>query len=98
MSVTDLKGTQHIISDEGVSALNQIGKMTVSEYLHEKHGGRIRIPIKVSPDDTLSIAVDNMVLNQIHRVWVVDNNSHGVGVVSLTDVIKIAFNEELKDI
>ena len=48
-------------------------------------------------ESTLSEVIDKAVANHVHRVWVVDQEGLLVGVVSLTDVIRVIRQSMLAD-
>jgi CBS domain-containing protein len=82
ISITDLSGT--------VSAVvANIHEMTVLDYLFYRHGS-IRPPIFLSSTDTLGHAVENILSNHIHRVWISHDN--GIGVLSCTDIIAAIYH------
>jgi CBS domain-containing protein len=51
-------------------------------------------PITVQPNDTLEAVMKTIVENKIHRVYLVDDNSKPVGVISLGDIIAALFGKQ----
>jgi CBS domain-containing protein len=68
--------------------------MSIEEYLIEKYPQSLR-PIVVRGDSTFADTIKSMVENRVHRVWVVDGEYKPMGVVSLTDIFKLAMLPEL---
>lgn len=63
--------------------------LTTGDFL-KKHRGQLKQTLVVaSPHEPLFSVVDKLLLTGVHRVWVVDANGKPIGVVSLTDIIKI---------
>lgn len=87
LSLRDLKGIQH----DGrvfwrlfqpVSTFLQ----QVSEQFHAKHGRPMEL-VSVLPTESLGVAIERMTHNHVHRIWVVDQSQHAVGVLSIKDVL-----------
>jgi len=53
----------------------------VSEFIHNK-------PVVVRPDDTLAHAIEKCVDNEVHRLFVVNDDHEPIGVLSLTDILR----------
>jgi len=52
--------------------------------------GKDRWPVfDVRKDTTLGLAIGKLLATKAHRVWVTDENHHTIGVVSMTDVIRV---------
>jgi len=45
-------------------------------------------PVVVAPTASLGTVVQTLVEKKVHRVWVVDENRHPVGIVSITDIMR----------
>ncbi len=116
LSATDFRGVQRVIHEttRSLIAVNQLGRMTVREFLNARYGHHLLPPITMRPEDPISVALEKMVLSHVHRVWItvaereVDasaDSSEGmarsrrcvpVGVVTMTDVIRAAYNAETR--
>jgi len=46
-------------------------------------------PVALPPDATLGEAISALQTDMVHRLWVVGENNEPVGVVALTDIIRI---------
>ena len=51
-------------------------------------------PVVVRGETTLLSAVTTLVENQLHRVYIIDDNYRPVGVLALSDVIRLVMNFE----
>ncbi|KAI8874506.1 hypothetical protein K501DRAFT_5479 [Backusella circina FSU 941] len=52
--------------------------------------GQDRLPVfDVRPDTSLGFTIAKLLATKAHRVWVTDDRYQAVGVVSLTDVIRV---------
>nr|ACF24554.1 putative SNF4 kinase-activating protein [Gymnochlora stellata] len=49
--------------------------------------GEMRKPVVVSPETSFVDALDKLISESVHRVWIVDKDSKPIGVFSLSDVI-----------
>jgi len=47
------------------------------------------VPITIKPSHTLTYVVDLLTEHSLHHIWVADDESHPIGIVSLTDVLKM---------
>jgi CBS domain-containing protein len=61
-------------------------------YTQKLNVGKSLAPITVSRDETVKNALELLTRHRIHRVWAVDGDSKLCGVLSLSDVIRIAAN------
>jgi len=57
-------------------------KLPVKEFL-----GSFKEPVVAKKSETVETVVKKMIDNQVHRVWLVNDENKPVGVVSLTDII-----------
>jgi CBS domain-containing protein len=46
-------------------------------------------PIVCTPDATLGEVIQRVVAEKVHRMYVVDENSHPLGVITLTDILHL---------
>jgi len=69
--------------------------VSTTEFLSRTHGGKSRKPVVCSYRDNLKKAVDSIVNEKVHRVWIVDGNLKPVGVVSMTDICLYFYNNLL---
>jgi len=60
----------------------------VKEFLLTLHGS-IRPPLTISLESTLDQAMELLVNEEVHRLWIVNDNETPVGCFSLTDVIRV---------
>ncbi|OBZ85115.1 Protein SDS23, partial [Choanephora cucurbitarum] len=52
--------------------------------------GQDRLPVfDVRKDASLGFTIAKLLATKAHRVWVVDDHQHAIGVVSLTDIIRV---------
>jgi len=61
----------------------------VLEFVTLRRGKYDDQSISATVDETLTSVVDKLLIYRIHRIWVVDGKGKPIGVVSLTDVIKL---------
>jgi len=84
LSASDLVG----ITSENIILLS----LSVHNYLIYE-GRQMRPAVTVKATDTLEMVFLKIVAYKIHRVYVVDDNNTPIGVISLTDVIKLCVEE-----
>jgi len=84
LSAHDLVG----ITNENISLLN----LSIQHYLIYE-GKHMRPAVTVKPKDTLEMVFLKIVAYRIHRVYVVDDNQNPIGVISLTDLIRLSLVE-----
>uniref|UniRef100_A0A6B2LFH8 CBS domain-containing protein n=1 Tax=Arcella intermedia TaxID=1963864 RepID=A0A6B2LFH8_9EUKA len=60
----------------------------VMDFLRSIHGF-VRDPIAITMNTTLDQAINHFVSAGVHRLWITNDNGEVIGVLSLTDVIKI---------
>jgi len=63
----------------------------VVEYLHKKYP-HPRPLVTVTAKSTLKEVLEKQILGKVHRVWIIDAHNHPIGVVTMTDAIRIIFN------
>ncbi|XP_014500534.2 SNF1-related protein kinase regulatory subunit gamma-like PV42a [Vigna radiata var. radiata] len=102
-SATDLRGC-HITSLKswlGISALAFTEEVQSSPLYSESdmqnRGSSRRELVTCYVESPLSEVIEKAVTNHVHRVWVVDQEGLLVGVVSLTDVIRVIRHSLLSD-
>lgn len=83
VSASDLRGTSSAIAAN-------IYPMTVLDFLFAKHG-KIVEPIVLNAQQTVGHAVQTMLSNRIHRVWVLSSEKK-LTVISYTDVMRIMYH------
>jgi len=47
------------------------------------------VPTTIRPDDSLTKVVELLVLHSLHHIWIADEEGRPIGIVSLTDVMKM---------
>jgi len=57
------------------------------EYLYIYKGPTARRSVTCTEEDTLNDAITKLVINRIHRVWIVNDLHEPIGVLTLSDVI-----------
>jgi len=60
----------------------------VKQFLESMHGS-IRDPLTTTLDSTLDQALSLIVTEGVHRLWIVDAQKEVIGILSLTDIIKL---------
>jgi 5'-AMP-activated protein kinase, regulatory gamma subunit len=56
---------------------------------------RARSPVSTTSECTLRSLINTMLIQRVHRVWVVDDARKPIGVVSMTDVVRAVYNENM---
>jgi CBS domain-containing protein len=77
LSASDLRG----LTDETLNTLRQ----PVNQFIHNTGQKNL---VCCSPEEKLDMAMNKLVENKVHRLWVTDEQNKPVGVLSLTDVIR----------
>lgn len=105
LSVTDLLGVAKDLSDE-LNALSEAGgidhealveKLERADLLTEPvQAWMSPDPIEIGVDSTIQHAARLVLQNRVHRLVVLDDQKHLVGVVSTMDLLA-AFSEEARD-
>lgn len=67
--------------------------LNVLDFLR-KYSPRSVKPITVSKQCILRTVIAKLLQNRLHRIWVVDGDHKPTGVISMTDVIRVATKEE----
>jgi len=62
-------------------------------FLKTIHNNTIPQPLTITVDDTLASAVQKIISNNDHRLWIVDANNKLTGVLTLTDVCRAIFTK-----
>eukprot|EP01123_Difflugia_compressa_P007610 TRINITY_DN2069_c1_g1_i1.p1 TRINITY_DN2069_c1_g1~~TRINITY_DN2069_c1_g1_i1.p1 ORF type:complete len:315 (-),score=54.57 TRINITY_DN2069_c1_g1_i1:172-1053(-) len=62
--------------------------LPVRQFLECIHGS-LRDPITISLNDTLARAMELLVTQEVHRLWIVNEKNEPIGCISLTDVIRV---------
>lgn len=77
LSASDLRG----LTDETLNTLRQ----PVNQFVHNTGQKTL---VCCSPEEKLDMAINKLVENKVHRLWVTDEQNKPVGILSLTDVIR----------
>jgi CBS domain-containing protein len=77
LSASDLRGLEAVT----LTDLN----LQVVTFL-EKHAPASMRPVSAGPETTLREAIQLLLRNGMHRLWIVDAQSRPIGVVSMTDI------------
>ncbi|KAI8981686.1 hypothetical protein BDF20DRAFT_420170 [Mycotypha africana] len=89
ISLTDVK---HVIKSYGHQLLWKTCFQFVSLVRSEQgiNDGQDRLPVfDVRLDTTLGYTVAKLLATKSHRVWVIDERERAIGVVSLTDIMRV---------
>jgi len=98
LAVVDSKGilTANIsISDLKALDGDNIGNimLKVKAFLTSAHGEKPAVPIVCKPMDNLEQILPKILIAKVHRVWLTNSAEEPIGVVSLTDIIKLLTTE-----
>lgn len=63
-------------------------ELPVIEFL-QRHENRALVPITCMEDDSLSVLLSRMVKHRLHRIYIADGRGAPVGVVTMTDILRI---------
>jgi CBS domain-containing protein len=63
--------------------------LPVKNFLEKRRGEFKQTLVTVFPHQRLFDVVDTILMTGVHRVWVVDNQYRPMGVISLTDIMKV---------
>lgn len=85
-SAVDVEGM--ISSDGAMSRLT----MSVIDYLREL-SPRSLSPVCMTANSTLQQCLETMAAQRVHRVWVTNQGGEPIGVVSFTDIFKLAASQ-----
>jgi len=89
LSASDVRG----LTPDNVNLVLQ----PVLEFLSKKYPNP-RPPVTLSRNDTLKEVMEKIIMGKVHRVWIVDANNRPIGVVTLSDVIRIVFEALKKEL
>jgi len=81
VSASDLRGIH-------VQKLIPLLGLNVMQFIKEVTGSSFGNQITVTPKDTLLNCMEKILKAEVHRAWVIDEDEHLLGVVTLTDIIK----------
>jgi CBS domain-containing protein len=81
LSTSDLKG----LKPETLEWLQQ----PVLLFLSKVHGDRVPEPIVVHSAVSVQQIMEKMVNFKTHRVWVVDGRDQPIGVITMTDIVRV---------
>lgn len=70
--------------------------LPVLEYLKNQNNGQVPEVVKVKVEDSLQSLLETVAAKNIHRVFVVDNSDHLIGVITLTDIIEFFWNTTME--
>jgi len=86
LSGSDLRGLSH---DKVTNVM-----LPVAEFLKLQHQTST-VPVTCKSTDTIKSVVERLVAEKVHRVWMVDENQHPKGVISLSDIALYVFTQTL---
>jgi len=84
-SASDLVG----LTEENFGWIN----LPVKEYLNRIHQGKPKPPVTCTVDDKLEFLLLKFSVHKVHRVYLVNENLHPIGVVTLTDLMNFFLPE-----
>jgi len=85
LSASDLRGLT-------VDRLKLV-KLPVLEFLKQISGdGKVPGVVCCTLEETLKDAISKVIEQRLHQVWIVDDSGKSIGVVSLTQIIKLFFS------
>jgi CBS-domain-containing membrane protein len=87
LSQSDLRGL--------TSNLIQRVRMPVLDFLKEAHQGAVPPVVGINEETPLCDVMTKMLESKVHRVWILDSNNKPTGVISMTDVIRLFYNNEI---
>jgi CBS domain-containing protein len=85
LSASDIRGLS--TADAGSLAL------PIMDFLMQRKA-KLRPPVTVTPSTPFEVVLSKLALYRIHRVWIVDEKEHPIGVVSLTNVARLLVGQE----
>jgi len=68
---------------------------SVEDFLSEYSPASMQ-PVCCRRDTTFEVAIKEMISSGVHRLWVVNDDYHPIGVVSMTDILRCVANYEYK--
>eukprot|EP01130_Rhizamoeba_saxonica_P013148 TRINITY_DN5575_c0_g1_i2.p1 TRINITY_DN5575_c0_g1~~TRINITY_DN5575_c0_g1_i2.p1 ORF type:complete len:341 (-),score=59.39 TRINITY_DN5575_c0_g1_i2:51-1073(-) len=84
-SASDIKGAVTTDDDDGAEPLGAI-LLPVSSFL--KQGGMtLPVPMACKEDSTFDFVILKLASSRLHRIWVMDDSDHPIGLISLTDIM-----------
>lgn len=88
LSISDFSGQNYLTLVANVD-------VEVFRYVLLRHDKCLPEPITLTPHQPLGLAMETMIKNKIHRVWIVSAETKKIcGVVSCTDVLRKFYHEE----
>jgi len=85
LSASEIRGLDH----KNFDAL----LLPITEFMHKMKlipsAFSLRPPLTCLPTTTLETAIFRLATYRVHRLWIVDEQGRPVGVLSLTDIMKL---------
>jgi CBS domain-containing protein len=87
LSGSDLRGLSH---DKVTNVM-----LPVMEFLKgQRQGGQQ--PVTCKNTDTVQSVIQKLVSEKVHRIWMIDDAHHPIGVISLSDIALYVFTQTLE--
>jgi CBS-domain-containing membrane protein len=87
LSASDLRGLN---AQKLPSIIRYVGNFLVAQH------GYVKMPLTVTPQNTLEDVITILLEKRVHRVWIVDESRKPTGVITMTDVLMFAFKQSSK--
>ena len=89
-AVPILDGQQHIVCDISESDIKGLDMETLNR-LGQPLRDYLKAPknVKIGFDAHVSDAIAQMIESKVHHLWLVDDDNHAAGVVTMTDIISL---------
>jgi CBS domain-containing protein len=68
--------------------LDMIKELTIEQFICRRHGN-IRTPITALKNETFWVVLHRLIDSNIHRLWIVDQENHLYGLITLTDIYRV---------
>jgi CBS domain-containing protein len=93
LSASDLKGAT-IVTDSDQGA-DPFGSLFLPVITFLKQGGMTKFPVGTCTRNTaFNFVLLRILALRVHRLWIVDEKEHPIGVISLTDIMKALIAEK----
>jgi len=66
---------------------------SIRDFLERVKANNCYVLVTCTMNDKIQRAVDLMIENRVHRVWVVNENNHVISVISATDICRLVAHE-----
>jgi CBS domain-containing protein len=87
VSVSDIRNLAGMSAEDAEANLDRPALWLVSPTHSDESAPRP--PITVRPSDTLSTVIGLIVTSRVHRVYIVDERNRPIGIVTLTDLLRL---------